>query len=78
PPPHGAARAGALGASALLAALTVVPFAAGLAAAVLAVLSAAGLHGLALAKIGGHTGDVLGAAQQLAVLSILLGFCAAA
>ncbi|WP_306027690.1 adenosylcobinamide-GDP ribazoletransferase [Stappia sp. MMSF_3263] len=78
PSPRGAALATAIGAGGLLAALAVVPPAAAMWAAVLALLSAAGLRRLALAKIGGHTGDVLGAAQQLAVLSILLGFCAAA
>lgn len=78
PSRRGAALAAALGAGALLAALAIVPLAAVAAAAMLALLSAAGLRRLALAKIGGHTGDVLGAAQQAAVLSILLGLCVAA
>lgn len=78
PSPRGAAMAAALGAGALLAALAIVPLAAVAAAAVLAVLLAATVRRLALAKIGGQTGDVLGAAQQVAVLSILLGLCVAA
>uniref|UniRef100_UPI003A995667 adenosylcobinamide-GDP ribazoletransferase n=1 Tax=Stappia sp. TaxID=1870903 RepID=UPI003A995667 len=78
PSPRGAGIAALLGAGGLLAALAVVPLAAVAAAAVLAVLSGIGLRRLALAKIGGHTGDVLGTAQQVAVLSVLLGFCVAA
>ncbi|WP_428696608.1 adenosylcobinamide-GDP ribazoletransferase [Stappia sp.] len=78
PSPRGAALAAALGGGALLAAVAVVPLAAAMTALFLTLLTAAGIRGLALAKIGGHTGDVLGAAQQVAVLSILLGLCAAA
>lgn len=47
----------------------------GLAALVLAALPAWALAGLARRRIGGHTGDVLGAAQQLAEVAVL---CAAA
>jgi adenosylcobinamide-GDP ribazoletransferase len=47
----------------------------GLAALVLAALAAWVLAGLARRRIGGHTGDVLGAAQQLAEVAVL---CAAA
>ena len=41
-------------------------------ALVLAVVAVGGLAALARAKIGGQTGDVLGAAQQLSELVILL------
>lgn len=47
----------------------------GLAALVLAALVAWAVAGLARRRIGGHTGDVLGAAQQLAEVAVL---CAAA
>ena len=42
---------------------------------VLAIASGLGLVRLARAKIGGQTGDVLGATQQVAILSALLGLC---
>lgn len=39
-------------------------------------LTVAGLALIARAKIGGQTGDILGAAQQIAEITILLGFTA--
>jgi adenosylcobinamide-GDP ribazoletransferase len=78
PTRRGAAVAGATGLAFLAVATAVLPVAAVLVAAVLAVLAGAALRRLALAKIGGQTGDVLGAAQQVAVVSILLGLCAVA
>jgi len=45
--------------------------------ALLAVLSVLGLAALARAKIGGQTGDILGAAQQLAEITCLLALSAA-
>ena len=52
--------------------LALLPFGvAGLAAAVLAALVLAGLGHFVRAKIGGQTGDVLGAAQQLTEIAIL-------
>lgn len=39
-----------------------------------AVLAVVGLAAVARAKIGGQTGDILGAAQQIAEITILLGF----
>ncbi|MDP5215793.1 adenosylcobinamide-GDP ribazoletransferase [Ruegeria sp. 2205SS24-7] len=41
-------------------------------------LAALGLARLALAKIGGQTGDVLGATQQIGEIAFLLTLCAAA
>ena len=45
------------------------------AALFLAATAATGTALLARARIGGHTGDVLGATQQLALVGLLLGFC---
>lgn len=45
--------------------------------ALLAVLAVLGLAALARAKIGGQTGDILGAAQQLAEITCLLALSAA-
>lgn len=45
--------------------------------ALLAVLSVLGLAALARAKIGGQTGDILGAAQQLAEITCLLALSVA-
>lgn len=44
-----------------------------LAGGIVAAAVAAGLGRLALHRIGGHTGDILGAAQQLATVLVLLG-----
>ncbi|WP_102110440.1 adenosylcobinamide-GDP ribazoletransferase, partial [Oceaniglobus roseus] len=66
---------------ALLAALLLAIPCAGapvLPAAVLIALAASGLARLALRRIGGQTGDVLGAAQQLAETTALIVFAAAA
>ena len=45
--------------------------------ALLAGLAVAALAGLARARIGGQTGDILGAAQQVAETTLLLGLLAA-
>jgi adenosylcobinamide-GDP ribazoletransferase len=47
---------------------------AGLLGLALAMLAAGGLGAVARAQVGGYTGDVLGAAQQLALLACLLAF----
>jgi len=57
-------------ATALLIALVTVGFAA-LPAALVAAAAAFGLSRIALAKIGGQTGDVLGASQQIAEIATL-------
>lgn len=49
----------------------------GLVAAVLAALGAAGVAWLAQRQIGGYTGDVLGAAQQVAEALVLVGMAVA-
>jgi adenosylcobinamide-GDP ribazoletransferase len=73
----------ALPAFGLAAALAFLPclggfsFAACLCAVLLATLAAYGLCTLARAQIGGQTGDVAGAAQQLAEIAALLVFAAA-
>ncbi len=54
------------------------PFASCLTALALAGLAVWGLCALARAQIGGQTGDVAGAAQQLAEISVLLVFAGAA
>jgi adenosylcobinamide-GDP ribazoletransferase len=46
--------------------------------ALVAFLAVAALAAIARAKIGGHTGDILGAAQQVAEISLLLGLSALA
>lgn len=70
----------ALAAGAAIAAITVLP-AAGLWALVLATLLAAasvfGLASLCQQKIAGQTGDTLGAAQQVAAMSLLAGLVVA-
>ncbi len=56
--------------------LTLAPVAGSMAPAAAVALTAAGLYGfarLSLAKIGGQTGDTLGAAQQIGALAILAG-----
>ncbi len=53
-------------------------FAACLAAALLSAFTVRGLCALARAQIGGQTGDVAGAAQQIAEISVLLVFAGAA
>ena len=58
---------------ALLVALLLTGSAA-LAAAIWAALAVAGMSALARAKLGGQTGDILGAAQQLAEIATLLAF----
>jgi adenosylcobinamide-GDP ribazoletransferase len=45
---------------------------------VLAATAVLGLCALARAQIGGQTGDVAGAAQQIAEIAVLLAFAAAA
>lgn len=74
--PHPGRAAAAVALAALIALATLDPPAATLAV----VLGAAGALGVALVaqrQIGGHTGDVLGAAQQLAEIGALLGALAA-
>jgi adenosylcobinamide-GDP ribazoletransferase len=63
---------------ALLPSLGGAPFAACLIAALLAGVAVVGLCELARRQIGGQTGDVAGAAQQAAEISVLLVFAAAA
>ena len=74
--PAGTTANGALAAGAAIAAFGILPgvglfglFCAG----ALAVLSIAVFHRLCENKIGGQTGDTLGAAQQLAEISLLIG-----
>lgn len=67
----------AAGAVALALGLTlVIAGGAALAAGLCAALAVCGTGALARAKIGGQTGDILGAAQQLAELAALLTFVA--
>ena len=75
PSPVTAALAGALGL--VVAGLAVGPPAAFLAALAVAA-AAAGMAALARAKLGGQTGDVLGAAQQAGELAVLVALAAAA
>lgn len=77
PSPRAAVAAALIGMAALLVGLAVRPAPAILLALLLALLSAAGMARLARSRIGGHTGDVLGATQQVALLALLLGFCLA-
>jgi len=58
--------------SALVIALVVLPWTSALAAALVAAACACAIGMLALRQIGGHTGDVLGAAEQVAETAILL------
>ena len=67
-----AAAAGVLGAASVL----LFAGAAGLAAIAGAALAAAALAAVARAKIGGQTGDVLGASQQLGEIAALLALLA--
>lgn len=53
-----------------------VVFAQGFAAAVLAALAVTALALMAKARIGGQTGDVLGASQQIAEIAVLITLCA--
>lgn len=71
-------RTGALWAVgiALAVALFVLPAGIGLAAAIAAVLAAALVGALALRQIGGLTGDVLGAAEQIAEVAALAAIAA--
>lgn len=62
----------ALGAALSLAAAAVLAGLPGLVAGLAAALAAAALARLAMARIGGQTGDILGAAQQLAEIAALL------
>lgn len=66
-----------LGLAAALTGLALLPAPAVFAALLLAATAATGTALLARARIGGHTGDVLGATQQLALVGLLLGFCLA-
>jgi adenosylcobinamide-GDP ribazoletransferase len=69
-------RAGAAGAAAVLVALVVLPVAAASLGLLVVLVGAWALALLAYRRLGGRTGDVLGAAQQLGeinfVLSVLL------
>jgi adenosylcobinamide-GDP ribazoletransferase len=58
--------------SALVIALLLLPWTSALAAALVAALCACAVGMLALRQIGGYTGDVLGAAEQIAETAILL------
>jgi len=69
PSQEAALTAAALGAAASLALLGI---AAGIVAAAAAGAAACGIAALARARLGGYTGDVLGAAQQAAEVAILL------
>ena len=72
-PPRAAIVAVAL----LIGAAALLPFGLrGAAAAVLALAVTAGLARTARAKIGGQTGDVLGASQQLAEIAVLAALVA--
>lgn len=75
--PH-PARAGAALLIAALLALLVLPPAPALLALALALAAAAAVARLARRRIGGLTGDVLGAMQQLAEIAVLLALVAAA
>lgn len=77
PSSRAAALALFLGLAAALFALALLPAAAVLAALALAATAAMGTALLARARIGGHTGDVLGATQQVALVALLVGFCLA-
>lgn len=66
-----------LGLAAALTGLALLPAPTVFAALLLAATAATGTALLARARIGGHTGDVLGATQQLALVGLLLGFCLA-
>lgn len=63
---------GLAGGIAVLIALLGLGIESGLLAAAAAVLATAGMARLALKQIGGYTGDVLGAAQQVAEIAVLL------
>lgn len=58
---------------ALLGALASVGISGTLVAAVLTIAATYGMLQLALARFGGHTGDILGASQQVAMLAFLAG-----
>jgi adenosylcobinamide-GDP ribazoletransferase len=73
-PSPGAARGAAL--LGLLAALAGLGVAHGLAAALLAIGGVAVIAGLARRQIGGYTGDILGAAEQVAEIAVLLAAAA--
>lgn len=78
-PGHGTCLA-AVGTAILIAGLALVPVLGLLAAAVVGLAAAfatAGLARLAQRQIGGYTGDVLGAAQQIAETAVLLAIAAA-
>jgi adenosylcobinamide-GDP ribazoletransferase len=70
--PHPARVLAGFGVAGLLA-LVLLPSALALSATLLAAGGALGLAILARRQVGGHTGDVLGAAQQLAEIGFLLG-----
>jgi adenosylcobinamide-GDP ribazoletransferase len=69
PPADGVTAAALLALAALILALGLV---AGLIAAALLIVCLAALRQLALAKIGGQTGDVLGALEQVGEVAVLL------
>jgi adenosylcobinamide-GDP ribazoletransferase len=75
PAPGGAAAAALIG---LAAGLLALGLAGGLAAAAVAALAALAVAMLARRQIGGHTGDVLGAVQQVAEAGVLLAAAAVA
>jgi adenosylcobinamide-GDP ribazoletransferase len=62
----------------IIAALLSLGFVAGLVGLVVAALAIAAVAGLARRRIGGYTGDVLGAAQQVGEIAMLLTAAAAA
>ncbi|WP_249689364.1 adenosylcobinamide-GDP ribazoletransferase [Stappia sp. WLB 29] len=77
PSSRAATAAVLLGLAAALAGLALLPALTVFAALLLAATAATGTALLARARIGGHTGDVLGATQQLTLIGLLLGFCLA-
>jgi adenosylcobinamide-GDP ribazoletransferase len=56
--------------------LALLPLGAGLAGVALGAVAAAGMTVLAHRMVGGHTGDVLGAVEQVFELGFLLGVAA--
>ncbi|NRG18332.1 adenosylcobinamide-GDP ribazoletransferase [Rhizobiales bacterium] len=78
PSGYSAGWAIAIAAAFSLPVLFLLPFTAFLLAALGLIASALGMERLALGKIGGHTGDVLGATQQVAMVLALAGLAAVA
>ncbi|WP_375689186.1 adenosylcobinamide-GDP ribazoletransferase [Pseudooceanicola sp. LIPI14-2-Ac024] len=69
-------RAVAAAVIAVVLAVILLPITTALAASLMAALTTAGLAALARHKIGGQTGDVLGATQQLAEIAVLCAIVA--